>query len=1338
MSETGDYNNSGSEFKSDRYIQIYVEARHPELLQGLEELLLLGLINQGQVKKLARHRLSCALPTPQVVPSIPTSAATNSLSNPSPLYDSLENSPEVLVPATTSTSTSNTLQRVLQSFLDELSICWLLFLGIFLVVVSSGVLAASQWQNFPNFGQYLILLVYTLSFWGIGYWTGKQASLKLTSQTLTAIATLLIPINFWAMSHLGLGHNPGEWGIIVLAVSGLSLTSYVSWLQSKGLFWLRLLFWGLSYLQLGWHMTHFPLLAIYGGIGIICLTHRQLLLPRRKYPLVDLLFVLAAWWLLLARVVITSSSFLANYSLAIAIGAWLIATIYLTQARKTKAIALKRRGTAMTGAFVGKVGKICCIILFLLSWLVSINAGLVQSSLYFWQTIGISGLAMQLFSQHLTLYWCKADLTALFLVGLQTFYVCKELIPPGFRNQATDLLLGIGKTEYFPESILSVTLFPHIILWVFITSWLYQQPKKQLAKHSEFLTLILGIVLTYLSLTNPIWRSLNLLLSTLTLGYVARIRQPTRISLVLATFLLGLITLINGIAVIFPDLNQGWWGCIFLGLMVMVWGFYLTQIKHKRQRSRVLTQTKQGCWYSGLCFSAISYSCFSAANSPYGGLLWLITPLMLSLIAKYTPHLRQRRLATAIGCIALIFTQLLVFNQLGARLLALVIATGLMFVNTFNLRRTSITMIHLGVAIALIVSLFAPLIGDSWRDYQPWLSLGGTIILLLYWLRLALLETSDAPKFGYISQRSAFGILGVGKETRNFKLISKYLQGADYWAIALITLELLVLSGVYFWLPRLELDRHYGHYLVATSLLIVGIFWRYRQQPNNLVLYTITWLGGMLAGEFIRLFTSSSLVLATSNIILGLIALVVVVLLAESNTPWARLNLSYIPLVYAILGICWRLSSFNAYTGLITLGAAMIFLNTQQRQAKINRLVKYLGFAGISGGIYELVIYQMLSIPGTVITKGLTILSLATMAIALSYRLIFWWYQKREFTTLFNLSLSQGLLIPHLHWGISSILQIFAGIIILAKNHLPSNVLIVVSIAISLCLGTYAVFQGRNINPVARIQQNDWWVYIGLGEIAATLVYGRLIISKLGLVDLWYLNGYIAFTCAIACLMYQIPWQNFGWRVTPWQQVALILPAVMVLVTAADIANFSLVLTALFYLCIAYLQRNIRWSYPSLGLMNWLAIKLIGQHHTPSMLVAGIISLSMLYIAQFDPNLQRHRHLRHYLRLLGSSIFCVTALLEQPGIVPGVIAFCFIFIGLGLRIRAFLFTGTITLIVTVLHQLIILLFTYSFLKWVVGLLTGISSIAIAARFENKRDRLVDQLKNYRDQLQGWQ
>ncbi|MEY4520109.1 MAG: hypothetical protein RLZZ499_2709, partial [Cyanobacteriota bacterium] len=168
MSENGDYQDSSAKFKRDypsgrlrdRYIEIYVEANQPELLQGLEEWLRLGLISPKQVKKIARNRLSCVLPIREVVESIPVAAEINNLGNQRQVLDRA--------------TAPHVLQRVFQSFLAELSIRWLLFLGIFLVVVSSGVLAANQWQSFPNLGQYLVLLVYTLGFWGVGFWTGKD------------------------------------------------------------------------------------------------------------------------------------------------------------------------------------------------------------------------------------------------------------------------------------------------------------------------------------------------------------------------------------------------------------------------------------------------------------------------------------------------------------------------------------------------------------------------------------------------------------------------------------------------------------------------------------------------------------------------------------------------------------------------------------------------------------------------------------------------------------------------------------------------------------------------------------------------------------------------------------------------------------------------------------------------------------------------------------------------------------------------------------------------------------------------------------------------------------
>ncbi len=1329
MSENSNYNDSGAEFeddlspgnndKSNRLddswlnIEVNVRANQVDLLQGFEAWLRLGLLSQGQIKKIARQRLSCALPSPEVpepvtMPPVSTAAPT-------------------LVAAT-----PNALQEIWHSFLDELSIRWLLFLGIFLVVVSSAVLAASQWQNFPNYGQYIVLLTYTLSFWGIGFWTGKQNSLRLTSQTLKAIATLLIPINFWTINHLGLGNKPLEWGIIAAAAISLLGSSYLSLQSNKKVFALGMLFWLLSLLHLCWQLPFLPLITVYSSMVAICCIERQLLRRQRRYPLLTLFFALAAWLLWLTRLVITATDSFPQCSLAIAIFAWLVCDIYLGQGRRRKVIALKRKSAAILNALVGKIAKLCCITLFCLSWLVSLNAGLQESSLYIYQTVGISFLAINLFSQRLNLYWQKRDLTTIFLIGLQTLYICKELIPDSWRSQALNTAVVISKTEYFPESVFGVTLFPYIILWVLIASWLYDQGKRSLGLYSEWLTLFLGIVLTCLSFSNPTWRSLNLGLSTLTLGYVGFIRHPVRSSLVYLTHLLGLITIINGINLVFADLNQLAWGCITLALMTVEWTIYLTQIN---QRSgQILTLINRSCWYFGLLLSAVSYVLLLEARASYWGLIWLAAPVMLTLIGKYSRQIQQRRLATVISCIALISVQLLVFEPVPARLVALLVATGLMMLNAFNLRRLPVALIHLGLAIALVSNILDLLIPHPANYYGHWLVIGALVILLLHRLRLYLRKTIDTPKFGYISQRNAFGILGVGRETRNFKLVGKYLLATDYWGIGIMAVEVLAIAITYLFLSQLSIDQYFWHFLLTTGLLIGSMWWRYRAKPNNLVLYTLTGLIGVSSAGIVRLLWGDTIALATVNILLGLVALVIIALVAQGNSPWSKLNLALVPITYAALGIWWRISDFNAYTGLLTLGAAFIFINTQPQNQLLDRLTKYLGFAGISWGTYELVIYQMQRGSGGSAADALTILSLVAAAIAFSYRLGAYIISSQgKSNRLFNLSLNQVILIAHLHWAVSSILKIIAAGIAIETN---TSRLSLVSIATSLCLGMYALIQARegNNNQTENKKNHDWWVYVGLVEIAATLVYSRLIISRLSLFDPWR----IVFTCAVALLIYQIPWQNFGWRSTPWQRAALVTPVLMALVTAEDISYFNLLLVGVFYLRIAYSQRNIRWSYVSLGLFNWLAIRLAISTNFGLMAIASIVGVSLLYIAQLEPYLQQQRQQRHYLRLLGSSLICTVALWEYPGWIPGAIAFGFIFLGLGLRIRAVLFTGTITLVITVLHQLIILIFTYSYLKWLVGLLAGIGSIAIAAGFENKREQVSDKLKTYQDKLQNWQ
>ena len=89
---------------------------------------------------------------------------------------------------------------------EELSVPWLLFSGVFLVVLSSGVLAPSPWKRFPVIGKYGVLLAYTLSFYGFTFWAGKQTNLKLTAQTLSILTSLLLPINITAYQFLGDGY----------------------------------------------------------------------------------------------------------------------------------------------------------------------------------------------------------------------------------------------------------------------------------------------------------------------------------------------------------------------------------------------------------------------------------------------------------------------------------------------------------------------------------------------------------------------------------------------------------------------------------------------------------------------------------------------------------------------------------------------------------------------------------------------------------------------------------------------------------------------------------------------------------------------------------------------------------------------------------------------------------------------------------------------------------------------------------------------------------------------------------------------------------------------------
>ena len=114
---------------------------------------------------------------------------------------------------------------MLQYLMAEFSLMWLLFLGVFMVVVSSGVLAVSQWRQFPPQGQYLILLSYTLAFWVASAWTGRRENLRLTDYMLKITTLLIIPVNFWMIDQLKLWTS--GLGLALAAIAASLLTAII-------------------------------------------------------------------------------------------------------------------------------------------------------------------------------------------------------------------------------------------------------------------------------------------------------------------------------------------------------------------------------------------------------------------------------------------------------------------------------------------------------------------------------------------------------------------------------------------------------------------------------------------------------------------------------------------------------------------------------------------------------------------------------------------------------------------------------------------------------------------------------------------------------------------------------------------------------------------------------------------------------------------------------------------------------------------------------------------------------------------------------------------------------
>lgn len=1199
-----DWRNRGLLSDSEITLTLEGEADHAELLSGLEIGLKYGIIDETTVKQFGETSLSCSLPESKITPAFPENDSSSLAKQPA------------IVPQLP--QFQNWLQQLWQSFKAELSLQWLLLLGVFMVVVSSGVLVASQWESFSQLAQYSVLFSYTLVFWFVSFLANRRGNLPLTAQTLQMVTLLLLPVNFWAIAQFQLGI--GVSGLIIFLLSFIGFKIHRSRQEFTILSYGYL---ALGYLHWGWIVS--PLLTIYVGIisAIALFIRHKLQLDFGSYLLFYSLGILVFRGLFVTRIPID------QFDLAMAV------------------------------------------------------------------------IAIAIFASRLKQSWERFDFIAILLFGLQGLWSGWKLIPDALQTEILTTITSLINEPYF--ALFSLILLPYILFIIGFSDWLHQHGKNQLGFFGDAIALVSIIFLVVISWTHPSLRTITLINTTITLGILIQRRKiflpsphflPLQ-ALINLTHFTGLVTIWSSVEAAFPELSLSAWGTIAIGLMVSEWGLMLIQ-----QKWHPSLFQNHYIWYFGLGLATLSYSLLGSDLNLLG-LLWLITPLALTFIG--TQIRNYQRTTPLLSTVSLLLIQPLVvklainLEMTFLMLFSFTIAGGLMVINTFYLRQMSMAMITVGF----------------------WLGVGGFVLELI----------SIGMKGYFMSSAIAIALLWLLHnrfQNQTIFLRQLYAKALNFWGSFLAGMLLLVLTLHSFFIYYLNFVGFSTIMLVTGGILFGAIILRYYTSPSVLALYTLGWNLEILVAEGVNVIDSNLITLSLVNLMLG-------ISIQVCGNWWQRqseTNLSrhwhLIPLLYGGLGTALRWGTFTRWTGLLTLGFAIILLGIGRRHETFKPLI-YLGLGGISVAAYEALFYQFSFLQANAIGDQFIVMSALGTTIVYSYRLLLSWLQ-----SAFNISKTTLKYFPDGHWLGSSLLLVTAPFYSIEQTT-------TVGLVTGLLLIQYALFQGRNAIS------NGWkagWVYVAFILGLGMKFYWLYFPFPPFLVDTFVLWKGAIFS-AIAYFLYIFPWERWGWLKQPWQVVALLLPAVVILADPLTQHPINYLFATAFYLVPTFFQQKIRYSYMSAIFLTGFAIRLAWQFQLSDPLWYVIpISFSILYCAQFDPIFRNRnrRSLRHVWRCFGTGIICLIAFLThlETGVIPGIISLIILLVGLAIKVRAFLYIGTMTFLLNATYQLGILIFEYPFLKWIIGLGVGISLIWLAATFETRRQNVRALMQNWLGQFNEWE
>ena len=1297
------------------WLELQIDPNDRELLATLEHLVRSGMLEHAQILELARTCLSEDLPwvvSPVAVDGIPV----------------------VEIPVTPiPVKTPSPIGTAWKNLRDELSVRWLLFLGVFLVVLSSGVLAATQWALFPAWGQYGLLWVYTIGFWVVGGWARRQEGLKLTANTLQLVTLLLIPVNFWAIDSFGLWQQP--LGLVTAIVAGLGLAGivYLKYRQQRRHIadragWLLGTYLVLSCLQLGWQIPFWAAIAIYiGAIGVAIVLQKIQQIEGGALAIYGL-------GILLIRGLFVAHLPIYTFGLAIGIVGWLFTQWGLQKHRRLgkldrlervygKSIRLTRHQIALAG--LSRLYQRLGAILLIIGWLLGMGDLVSVPKTSSWQAVAVSCLALVWIWQRLRANHRRRELTVLFFVGLQTYIISSWLWSPLstgaiFAKVLPFLLLLFGENYFIAGSLL---IFPYLLLWVWITNWFWHRNQPELTRTGESLILLTGALLPVVNITTPLSLLIDLVASTAILAHLTLRYLPVRSSYIYLTHFTGLAT-------IFAALAYRWDWCrsiasnfvggadaSVLDLTVLEIVFSSLTVVELWISAQPVRRESDGwqrsSWKFGVILAIAAYGCFAflatfpTAQSVWP-IWWLIVPIAFTYVATCKPPVQPWQLARqtsaawyAIGGLGASLWLVVDLSQW--RSILLIIAVGLMLAIVKRLKQVLPAAIQIGFGLGLGVNLVAGYIFPSY-----WLVIGALTCGGLWFVSRKLPRV-----YAVASDRWAISLAILGLAIGSINYVSTDLNWLAQPEIG--SLQAVLASGSTNWFQSVNLTT-----LLAAGILVGSIDfrkrWRDASIPEWVWFSASIWASQIALSALVHLLGGNTLILATVNILLAFPLWI-------WTTKQPEPELKIFPGLLAGWGLILRVPFFTAYTGLLTIlvGVIGILISRKRRDKSIG----YGGMLLVTLGCYELVTYELSQAPpGGSLADGFTIYGLLLAVLALVYRLGVWWRSRTGATRWFDFQLKDLKKVAHIHWAVASTWKISAA----TMPALPLPQLTLLHLLISVLLGGYALIQARDR------EGGDWWVYLGLAELLGVGVYARSIFQNLGVVD----EGLITIACTIGLLVLLAPWKQWGWHDRPWRLVALILPLSRVVFEWDRISLLNLVVLAVFYVGVARRQRQFSWAYLSLVFINWAGMRLLFDYQLTSPLwYALLVGLSVLTAVQFDPYWHSQQK-RHYGRLVGSGLIAVTALVWHQPWLPIGIGLAIGIMGLLLRVRAWLYVGTMAFLLTNVYQLLVLVLEYPVTKWAIGLLAGVLFITLAANFEGRKEQMERALRHWLDRLEEWE